>query len=374
MRIAILSSNFIRLPPEPRFVPKGYSGAPEFIMYTIAEELRKRGHTITVFASGDSKVSGTLVSVTKKSTSMDPAIGIKDHVDYEYLLISKCFEQAKTHAFDIIHSIFEIRSAMFAGSIDTPVVSTIHSPIEGKTKAILSQIPNTQWYVSVSNSQRRSLPSLRYAETIYHGLDPDEYPMNGNVGSYLMMAGRMEEQKGIADGLKAGLSSGVPVYLLGEPIEHDPYWQKEIQGLLDGKKVVHIGFIPKEKLKTYYAQAKAFLMPIRWEEPFGLVMIEAMACGTPVIAYNRGSVPEVIKDGVTGFIIDPDNADRPGKGSWIIKKQGVDGLVEAIKRIGEINRVNCRKHIEDHFTLKKMIDSYEQVYAKICGVKLIYNS
>jgi glycosyltransferase involved in cell wall biosynthesis len=365
MRIAVLASNFIRLPPEPLYVPKGRSGASEYIMYVITETLVRRGHGVTLFASGDSSTSARLVSVTPSGTVLDPHIGPDKHIDYEYLLISRCYEMANSGAFDIIHSIFDVRSAVFAQFSHVPTVSTLHSPLVGTHKDILSKIPHTQWYVSVSDAQRIPLPNLRYAGTVYHGIDVGAFPQGDGAGNYLMLAGRMLESKGIDIGVKAALKAKKPLYLLGEPREGDPYWTEKIAGYIDGVRVKHEGFIEKEKLVAFYANASAFLFPIQWEEPFGLVMIEAMACGTPVIAYNRGSVPEIVKDGVTGFIIDPDNADRPGKGTWSIKKQGIDGLVEAVGRIGEIDRRACRRHVEEHFTVEKMVEGYERVYEKV---------
>ena len=140
---------------------------------------------------------------------------------------------------------------------------------------------------------------------------------------------------------------------------------------VDGDKIVHAGFfVTSMEKNNFLNKAKALMLPILWDEPFGLVMIEAMACGTPVIAYNRGSVSEIVRDGVTGFIIDPDNEDRPGKGTWVIKKQGIEGLVEAIKRIEEIDRRACRKHVEENFSVSKMVEGYEKIYNQILNKSL----
>jgi glycosyltransferase involved in cell wall biosynthesis len=369
MRIAILASNFIRLPPEASFVPEGYSGAPEHIMSVITEALVLRGHEVTLFASGDTKTQARLISVTSKATATDPQIGIRHHIDYEYLLAFRCYQLAQKGNFDIIHSIFDTRSALFASFSSVPTVSTLHSPLAGIKKDILSKVSYTQWYVAISNSQRLPLPHLRYIDTIYHGIDLASFPLSEGEKSYVILAGRMVENKGITVAIEASGKAGVPLYLLGEPQKNDPYWVDHVAPYIDRMHVHHEGFVERETLIRKYQQARALLFPIQWEEPFGLVMIEAMACGTPVIAYNRGSVPEVVQDGVTGFIIDPDNTDRPGKGSWVIKKQGVEGLVEAIQRIGEIDRRACRNHVKAHFTVEKMVDSYEKVYAKIIASK-----
>ena len=148
------------------------------------------------------------------------------------------------------------------------------------------------------------------------------------------------------------------------------YWESEVFPHIDGKNILYESVLPKEALHQRYGNAKALLFPIHWEEPFGLVMIEAMACGTPVIAYNRGSVSEIVRDGVTGYIVDDDRSNKSDKtntSNLIIKKKGIAGLVEAIKRIGEIDRSACRKHVEAHFTVDRMVTGYEQVYKKVLG-------
>jgi len=365
MRIAILASNVIRLPPSPEYIPQGYSGAPEHITSVLSESLIKRGYDVTLFASGDSQTSSRLVSVTTKSTSMDPNIGMDHHMDYENLLVSRCYEMACKNEFDLIHSMMDTRSFMFAPFTSVPTVCTLHSPLITIRKDLLSRYPNAQWYVSISNSQRIPLPHLRYAGTVYHGIDITAFSLGDGKEGYYLFVGRMVENKGIQAAIDATKEAHVSLYLLGEPIEHDTYWSDHVAPFIDDTNVKHEGFVEKEKLIAYYQQATALLFPIQWEEPFGLVMVEAMACGTPVIAYNRGSVPEIVRDGVTGFIIDPNDEPRPGKGTWTIKKQGIDGLVEAIGRIGEIDRKACRRHVEEHFTVEKMVDGYEEVYREI---------
>ncbi len=370
MRIAVLASNFIRLPPMPSVVPKGFSGAPEQVMHTIAESLVKRGHTVTLFASGDSHTSARLVSVSDTAISQKPSVSSGHWSDYEYLLISLCFQMANAGAFDIIHSAFDIRSSVLAPLCQTPVVSTLHSPLTDAVRSdILERTRESQWYVSISDSQRRALPSLKYAGTVYHGINPTAFPVGDGSGEYLLLAGRMVEEKGVDLAVQAALLSGRPLHLLGEPKPDDPYWHTSIAGHIDNSRIVHAGFVARDKLLGQYRHAAAFLFPIQWEEPFGLVMVEAMACGTPVIAYNRGSVSEIVKDGVTGFVIDPDDTKRPGKGTWIIKKQGVEGLVEAIARIGELDRAACRRHVEERFTHRRMMDGYEAVYQHILSTR-----
>lgn len=371
MRVAILASNFIRIPPDPHFVPKGYSGAPEKIMYFVTEAMAERGHDVTLFASGDSITSAKLISVTNTSTSFDPNINKALQIEYEHLLISKCFTMAKQGYFDIIHSIFDVRSAFYTQFVTTPTVSTLHSPLAGQKKIFLEKFKKTQFYISISNAQRKPIPDLNYVATIYHGIDlTKSFPYDAKGGQYIINVGRIIPEKGITTAIQIAKRLNKQLYLLGTGIEDSDYWKKEIVTNFNNNLITQIGFVTKEKLQGYYQNAKLFLFPIRWEEPFGLVMIEAMACGTPVVAFARGSVPEVIKDGETGFIVN--SSDDDIRGNWIIKKTGFDGLCEAVEKIYSMPeeqykqmRKNCRIHVEKNFTIERMVDQYEQVYQEV---------
>ncbi|NCO98115.1 hypothetical protein CO165_03705 [Candidatus Roizmanbacteria bacterium CG_4_9_14_3_um_filter_33_18] len=372
MRIAILASNFIRLPPEPKFVPFGFSGAPEKIMHTITEKLVEKGHDVYLFASGDSLTSAHLVSTTKTSTSLDPSIGIGPHIEFERLLISKCYQMAKENKFDIIHSIFDTRSAFYAPLVDIPTVSTLHSPMDKVKNQILSEIKKNLYLISISNSQRKLYPDLNYCATIYHGLDlkSDEFELGEGIGNYMIFVGRLVEDKGIETIISLSKKLQKQVYLLGTNVKNSNFWNNIIKPNIDDNFIHHFGYLDKGKLKIHYQNAKLFLFPIKWEEPFGLVMIESMACGTPVIAYARGSVPEIIKDGITGFIVNSSDSDI--RGDFIIKKTGLNGLEEAIKKIYSMSedeyklmRRNCRIHVEKNFNVKRMVDDYEKLYQQI---------
>lgn len=372
MRIAVLASNFIRLPPEPKFIPFGYSGAPEKIMHTITERLVKNGHSVYLFASGDSLTSANLISITKTSTSMDPSISIGPHIEFECLLVSKCYEMAKENKFDIIHSIFDTRSVFYAPLVDIPTVSTLHSPLSAIKYQVLSKIKKNQYFVSISNSQRKGSPDLNYSATIYHGLELENnaFQYGEGIGNYMIFVGRLVEDKGIDTIISLSKKLQKQVYLLGTNVKNSNYWNNVIKPNIDDNFIHHFGFLDKDKLKIHYQNAKLFLFPIKWEEPFGLVMIESMACGTPVVAYARGSVPEIVKDGETGFIVN--SSDDDIRGNWIIKKTGVEGLEEAINKIYSMSadeykkmRLNCRNHVEQNFTIEKMVSNYEKVYQEI---------
>jgi len=372
LRIAVLASNYIKVPSLPKDVPQGESGAPEKIMSTITEGLVQRGHDVTLFASGDSQTSARLVSVTKRATALDPKIGKGKHIEFEHLLISECYRMAKEGEFDIIHSIFDTRSAYYTQFTSTPTVSTLHSPLDDFVKqTVLSHFANTQYYISISNAQRKPLPQLQYIQTIYHGIDTSAITFNKTIDSdYMLFVGRIVPEKGIETSIKTAETLGKKLYLLGSVDENIPFWTQEIKPHIDNAFIYHLGYISKEKVYHFYQNAKLFLFPIQWEEPFGLVMVEAMACGTPVVTFARGSVPEVIKDGETGFIVNPSDEDI--RGDWIVKKTGLEGLREAVEKIYSMPendykqmRRSCRAHVEKNFTAERMVNDYEQVYRNI---------
>jgi glycosyltransferase involved in cell wall biosynthesis len=351
IKIAILASNFIRIPPRPEDVPPQCSGAPEMMTSILAENLIKRGHAVTLFASGDSQTKGKLISVTERATGTDPKIGFnptQPHVNYEYLLISKAYQLAQKNNFDIIHSQFDILTAFFAPLVKTPTVSTLHSPISKTRKSILSNFKNTQYYVSISNAQREPLPDLNYAATIYHGIKLEKIPFENYPEDFLAIVGRISQQKGIKEAIDITKKLGTKLVIMGSHGENDPYWENDIKPQIDGKQIIYKGFITQKETFEIVKKAKAYILPLQWEEPFGLTMIEAMACGTPAVVFDRGSAKEVIDNGKSGFVV-----------------QNEQQMIDAIKDINKINRKSCREWVENNFTIDKMTENYEKVYEKI---------
>lgn len=355
LKIAMLASNLIRIPPTPKFLRQGRAGAAESVVYGISEELVKRGHDVTLFASGNSKTSARLVNVTQKDSLRDRNIGVNNHIPYEHLLISKAYQMAAKGQFDIIHSHFDIRTAFYAPLVSTPTISTLHSPLDSyNTQKILKFYTNTQYYVSISDSQRKPLPNLNYIATIYHGLNNlEKMKFSTKPGDYLLFVGRFREEKGVSEAIQVARKTNNKLILLGEAHSDQlEYWNKKIKPFIKGK-ITKRGFLSRKLVFQYMRNAKALLFPIQWEEPFGLVMIEAMACGTPVIAFNRGSVSEIIDEGKTGFIVKP----------WTKQgKPNVEGLIAALKNIDEIDRMECRRHVQKKFTVESMVDGYEAAY------------
>lgn len=350
LKIAVLASNFIRIPPRPKDIPPQYSGAPERMVWLITEGLVKRGHDVTLFASGDSKTSAKLVSVTKRATATDPKIGFtpaQPHVPYEYLLISKCYQMARKGYFDIIHSHFDFLSAFFAPLVKTPTVSTLHSPLLGTRKFILEHFKNTQYYISISNAQRKPIPDLNYAATIYHGLNLREIPFGKSSENYLVFTGRIHPSKGVKEAILVAKKLKLSLILMGSH-GNENYWKEKIKPEIDGRKIIYKGFVEQKEMYKIIKKAKAYILPLQWEEPFGLTMVEAMACGTPVVTLDKGSAKEVVKNGKTGFVV-----------------KNIEEAVEAVKNINQIKRSDCRERVEKNFTAEKMVDNYEKVYAEV---------
>jgi glycosyltransferase involved in cell wall biosynthesis len=357
LRIAILASNFIRIPPRPKDIPPLCSGAPEYIVSLLTEGLVKKGHDVTLFASGDSKTSAKLISVTKRSTGVDPKIGFKPsgsrpHIFYELILTSKCFQLSRKGKFDVINSHIDMSSVPFASLIKTPVVTTLHSDLVGHRKFILEYFGKTQYFVSISNNQRRHSPSLKYAGTIYNAVDFEKIPLGLKYKNYLVIMGRIHPCKGIKEAIQVAKKVNLPLIIMGSHDERNLYWKQDIKPEIDGKKIIYKGFIPRDEMLKILREAKAFIFPLQWDEPFGITMIESMACGTPVITFNRGSIPEVVKNKKTGFIVN-----------------NINEMADAVGKINQIDRNFCRQWVKDNFSIEKMVEGYENIFYRILKIK-----
>lgn len=346
MRIALLAPPYLPVPP------KAYGGT-EKIVSLLAEGLVSRGHEVTLFASGDSVTKAKLVSTYPTSLGNS---GLKKSDALEPLLqYEACYRRAKD--FDIIHSHGQYLSLFGARNLGAPMVFTWHGSFykgevpeeKRETLRAFRDLP----IVSISNNQRLALPALSYAATVYNSLDIAEYPFVGTpTADYLLWVGRMSPKKGALEAIEAAKKIGMRLQMAAalDPIDQ-PYFDEYIRPKIDGVDVIFHGEMTHAMLTSLYGNAKAVLYPISWHEPFGLVMIESMACGTPIVAYNIGSVPEVVEDGVTGYVIAP--------------TAGIEGLVNAVKRVGEIDRHACRTRVEKHFHKDRMVADYEAVYQKI---------
>ncbi|MBI2031781.1 MAG: glycosyltransferase family 4 protein [Candidatus Levybacteria bacterium] len=362
MKIAQLAPPWLSVPPS------GYGGT-ELIVYYLTQGLVKRGHDVTLFASGDSKTDAKLFSIYPKSIGNNGEL--KNQPLSPMLHYIECFERASE--FDIIHNHAQYYAMFLADLVKTPVVHTIHGsfskedvPQEDKRQTLM-KFKNHN-FISISDSQRRGLMNLNYIATVYNGIDPSEFQYSGEKGKYLCWMGRITQKKGPQEALEIARILKIKLKMAGavDPVEKE-YCDNVLYPLIEELRkenlIEYKEEIKRDEKADLYKDALCTLYPIHWEEPFGLVMAESMVCGTPVVAYNRGSVPELLRDGLTGFIIEPE--DFEGESKWIIKKKGIEGLVEAIKRINEIDRKKCHEHVENNFTVGKMVDGYEKVYNQL---------
>lgn len=362
LRIALFCTTNHPLP-----VPKNIIHAPLVLTNQLAEELSKRGHKVSLFASSNSRVKTfklvkcglpiTKLPFFQKIKEMNDDTKILRYITlYQQKVLAEIYWQAKN--FDLIHlHLSDLEHIIpFAKYSPTPTVITLHDRITPFRKIIFQQAREIKnlYLIPISNIQRRHLHRANYLPTVYHGIDANQYPYKLKTGKYLITVGRLVPEKGIDVAVKIARKTNLPLKILGKKYERGPgqiYWQKKIKPYLN-KKIQYLSMIPPYRLATYYQNAKALLFPIQWEEPFGLVMIEAMACGTPVIAFRKGSVPEVVKDGVTGFIVETEKE-----------------MISAVEKIDQIDRADCRAWVEKKFSLERMISNYEKVYYKILHLK-----
>lgn len=310
----------------------------------LTNGLADRGNNLTLFASGDSKTRGQLNSVLEKPTAeLQISEDLRKH--YLSLLISQCYRQASS--FDIIHSHFNLLSSFFSVIASTPTVQSLHSPINPETKPLIQYFKDN-YYISFSLAQRKLLPELNWVANIYHGVDTQQFIFNPIPKDYFLYLGRITEEKGVHLAIAAALAANVPLLISGRSYVEEGYWHEKIEKSIDGKMIRYIGESDFNTKIDLLKNAKAVLFPTQYDEVFGLVMIEAMACGTPVIGWNKGSVSEVISDRNTGYVVN-----------------SVDSMVKAIKAVDKISREATRLRAEKYFSVEKMVTGYEKVYLRV---------
>ncbi|MBI5654256.1 glycosyltransferase family 4 protein [Candidatus Uhrbacteria bacterium] len=311
----------------------------------LADTFSDLGHETHLYASGDSKTKAELHSVIASAHEMKNLPPDIQHY-YIHTLISQCYEDAKS--FDIVHSHFSLLSAFYANLTQTPSIISVHSPIRDEIKPFLLRYKNLN-YVSFTYAQRRQMPELNWVANIYHGVDTELFAFNKFPEDYFLYLGRVTEDKGVHIAIEAAKAAGVNLVIVGRSYPTEGYWHQYIEPEINGKTVRYVGEADLEQKIEWFRNAKALLFPIaQRDEPFGLVLIEAMSCGTPVIAWNNGSVPEVVKDKETGYIVD-----------------SVAGMVKAIKAIEKISRNVTRLRAETFFSQKKMTSGYLKVYERM---------
>lgn len=338
MRIAQLSPVWERVPPVK------YGGI-ELVVYLLTEELVKRGHEVHLFASGDSKTSAKLEStypVAQRQLLGNPVPDLL-HVTEAFLRASE---------FDVIHNHAGYSGIALANFVSTPVLTTLHGIFTDINKPFFSRFKDSVYYNSISEEQRRGLPSLNYIATIYNAIDISSYKFSKKKKDYYVSLGRVCALKGTHLAIEVAKRAGVKLLIAGkiDAGKDTIYFQEKVEPHIDGKQIVFLGEVTEKQKRELLRDAKGFIFPLQWSEPFGLVMIEAMICGTPVISFPYGAVPEVVRDKETGFVV-----------------RSIGEMVEAVKTIDQIDTKKCRDLVEERFGVSRMVDDYEDVYEKIVG-------
>ncbi len=340
MRVAHIAPLYERVPPTL------YGGTERIVSYLVEEQVR-RGHEVTLFASGDSRTAATIVAAVPRALRLDAGHG--DPIAPHVVELAQVFEQADE--FDLIHSHVDYLAFPFSQLVSTPTVHTLHGRLDlphfRPMMAHFADIP----LVSISNAQRRPLEPLplNWTATVYHGLPLDSYSPGRGDGGYVAFLGRISPEKGPAVAIAAAKAAGVRLKIAAkvDPVDR-PFFESEIEPLLDDPLIEYVGEIGEADKPRFLGEAIALLFPIDWPEPFGLVMIEALACGTPVVARPCGSVPEIITPGRTGFLADT-----------------LDEIVEALRRVESLDRAHCRREAEGRFSVERMVNDYDAVYESL---------
>ncbi len=333
MKIAMLAPIAWRTPPR-------HYGPWENVVSLLTEGLVRRGVDVTLFATQDSETKGKLVGVCPKGYEEDKELLAKV---WECLHISEVFEQG--NVFDLIHNHFDYLPLTYAGMTSTPVVTTIHGFSSPKILPVFKKYNRRVHYVAISEADKS--PELDYIDTIHHGIDLSQFTFQPDQGRYLLFFGRIHHDKGARECIEVARQTGMKLILAGI-IQDQAYFDREVKPYLDDDRIVYAGSVGPEKRNELLGGAYALLHPINFDEPLGLSVIEAMACGTPVIANRRGSMPEILLDGITGFLV----ADALEMATIVPKIEG-------------ISRRQCRKWVEKRFSVDRMVDDYIRVYERI---------
>ncbi|RAI60972.1 glycosyltransferase family 4 protein [Roseicella frigidaeris] len=330
--------------------PKLYGGTERVVSY-LTEELVALGHDVTLFASGDSVTAATLAPMSQQALRLDKSIG--DPNAPVFLMLERVLRRA--HEFDVLHFHLDYMPFSLFTRQPVPHVTTLHGRLDLKEIWGHYELHNDVPLISISDSQRRPMAWANWARTIHHGLPRDLFqPTPGAKPSYLAFLGRISPEKRVDRAIEIAGRAGMKLKIAAKVDRADrDYFEQKIEPLLALPHVEYIGEIGDHQKAEFLSNAQALLFPIDWPEPFGLVMIEAMACGTPVIAYNHGSVPEVMQDGLTGFIV-----------------EDADAAVAAVGRLPELSRSAIRAEFERRFTARRMAEEHVALYEALVRAKL----
>jgi glycosyltransferase involved in cell wall biosynthesis len=342
MRIAQVAPLYESVPP------KKYGGTERVVSW-LTEELVQSGHDVTLFASGDSMTKAHLVPMCAESLRLKA--DCRDAIAHHMVMVERVRQQRND--FDLIHFHIDYLHFSVSRCAKLPNLTTLHGRLDlDDLKPVYEQFHEMP-VVSISNVQRRPLNAC-WQGTVYHGLPVGLYEPSYQPGGYLAFLGRTSPEKGLDDAIAVAKLTGIPLKIAAKVDAVDrEYFTHSIKPLLDHPLIEFLGEIGYGEKKDFLKNAMALMFPVKWPEPFGIAMIEAMACGTPVIAYARGSVPEVMRDGITGFVVGD-----------------LKCATEAVAKINSVDRLGCRKYFEQHFTSKRMAADYLAIYERIAGENL----
>jgi glycosyltransferase involved in cell wall biosynthesis len=339
LRVAVLAPISWRVPPR-------HYGPWEQFASLLTEGLVARGVDVTLFATADSLTSGRLASVVARAYSEDPDVEPKVA---ECLHIAHAFERAGE--FDIIHNSFDFLPLTYSGLVETPVLTTIHGFSSERILPVYQRYNASTHYVAISDADRH--PSLDYLATIHHGIDTDAFSLHPSPGGYLLFFGRIHPDKGTAEAIDIALAAGLPLVIAGI-VQDQQYFDECVAPRLDGERVSFVGAVSTAERSELLGGAHVLLHPIGFDEPFGYSVVEAMACGTPVVAFRRGSMGELIEDGKTGYLVDD-----------------VPGAVAAVGRAATLDRAAIRAQAVARFGIARMVDEYLDVYAEVLRLRSV---
>lgn len=371
MNIALINSNATEISESSK---KG----TDIFSYILYNELHKNfqnGNNFTCYASATSKIPFSIIDVTKTATVDNPTVPTDKRIIFELALLGKAFsEQEKYDLFHVNIGDGDI-ALPFCSLVNKPILVTLHNThrFSYRTEFFnLYKDCKNVFFVSISNAQRKFFPELQYAATIYNGIELSKFEFNKTGGESIIWVGRAIPEKGMDIALKVSKMLNRDINLFALTKDDSQEWYESL------KKECETIYLkasiredePRSNLIREYQNSKVFVFPILWEEPFGLVITESMSCGTPVVAYANGSMPEIIEDGKTGFLVNESESKKTG--DWIIKKTGFEGLCEAVEKIYALSvteyeqmRIQCRDRVKKYFTSEKMAEEYNNVYTKI---------
>jgi glycosyltransferase involved in cell wall biosynthesis len=328
--------------------PKLYGGTERIVSY-LTEELVAQGHDVTLFASGDSETEATLAPMAPRALRLDKSI--RDPLAPTMLMLEAVARRADE--FDVIHFHLDYLPFSLASRFRTPSITTLHGRLDlPELGPVFDMFPDAP-VVSISDAQRRPLPQANWIGTVHHGLPGGQLRAGPGDGGYLAFLGRISPEKGVERAIRIADQAGMRIRIAAKIDDVDrAYYEREIRQLLVLPHVEYVGEIGEAEKSDFLGGATALLFPIDWPEPFGLVMIEAMACGTPIIAFDRGAVPEIIVEGVNGFIV-----------------EDVQGALGALHRLDTVARSRVRQNFEERFSARRMADDYVALYQDLTGAR-----